>query len=124
MGGLFDIFLVGEYGAELEGGWEDLRGISPLGREGVAGREEGGGATALGWESATWERCDWRGAGRAGRRGMLGRVSGGKEWKGQLETYSDKVDIQYTSVAGETRVFVLRKFFGVGRMSWTGGEEG
>lgn len=101
MGGLSDIFLVGEYGAELEGGWEHLRGISPL------GREEGGGATALGWESATWERCDWRGAGRAGRRGM-----------------SDKVDIQYTSVAGETRVFVLRKFFGVGRMSWMGGEEG
>lgn len=27
MGGLSDIFLVGEYGPELEGGWEDLRGI-------------------------------------------------------------------------------------------------
>lgn len=86
MGGLSDISPAGEYGLELEGGWEDLRGMSPLGREGVTGRDEGGGAAALGWESATWERCDWRGAGSVGRRGM-----------------SDKVDIQYTSSGGDEK---------------------
>ena len=85
MGGLSDISPAGEYGLELEGGWEDLRGMSPLGREGVTGRDEGGGAAALGWESAPWERCDWRGAGSVGRRGMLGRVSGGMKWNGQRD---------------------------------------
>lgn len=58
--------------------------MSPLAREGVAGREDGCVAGAFGWESGTWERCDWRGAGRVERGGM-----------------SDKIDIQYSSVAGK-----------------------
>lgn len=32
---------------------------------------------------------------------MLGSVSGGRKCRGQMETYSDKIDIQYSSVAGK-----------------------
>lgn len=87
--------------------------MSPLGREGVAGREDGCVAGAFGWESGTWERCDWRGAERADRGGMLGSVSGGRKCRGQMETYSDKIDIQYNSVAGkQERTLGLRESVG------------
>lgn len=87
--------------------------MSPLEREGVAGREDGCVARAFGWESGTWERCDWRGAGRVDREGMLGSVSGGRKCREQMGTYSDKIDIQYNSVAGkQERVLGLRESLG------------